>query len=198
MHDTVAPTQAAPALDALLIERCRQGDKSGCGALVERHQAAVYRFARHLLGDGAAAEDVLQETFITALQSLPGYRGDGSIRGWLLAIARSKVLRHRRRHSGEPASWEPLESLEALGLAAGFGTPMTPEALASLVERQALLQSALSQLGEEEREVVVLRDVEGLSGDETAAALGLSLQAMKSRLHRARLQLVAAVKQEVR
>jgi RNA polymerase sigma-70 factor (ECF subfamily) len=71
---------------------------------------------------------------------------------------------------------------------------MDPEALAGRLETQAMLERALASLGDEDREVIVLRDLEGLSGEETAQALGLSLPAMKSRLHRARLRLLAAVK----
>jgi RNA polymerase sigma-70 factor (ECF subfamily) len=182
--------------DAALVTRARDGDRQAFSTLVQRHRGAVLRFARHLVTDAASAEDVLQETFITALHTLADFRGEGSVKAWLLAIARSKAWRQRRRRQGEPAKWEPVESLEQLASAAGYGVPLNPEELTSRVERQSLLEHALAQLAAEEREVVVLRDVEGLSGEETAAALGLTLAGMKSRLHRGRLHLVGALKQE--
>lgn len=160
------------------------------------HRGAVLRFARHLVRDEAAAEDVLQETFLTALKSLKDWRGEGSVRAWLLSITRSKALMARRRRVGEPELSEPLEAAElsALGAEAGWGEPADPEALSARLEERALLERALEALPAPEREVVVLRDVEGLSGEDVARSLGLSLAAMKSRLHRGRLKLVAAVK----
>ncbi len=154
----------------------------------------MFRFARRLTRRDDAADDVLQETFLTALTALHTWRGEGSVRAWLLSIARSKVLMAQRKRAGEPDVHEPAESLPELGAQAGWGAPMDPEALATRVEQRSALERALERVPAAEREVLLLRDVEGLSGEETAAALGLSLAAMKSRLHRARLHLVAAVK----
>lgn len=160
----------------------------------------MYRFALRLTKDESLAEDVLQDTFLVAMRGLGGWRGEGSFRGWLYAVARSRVLMARRRKAGEPNSFESLgsqeslESLEVLGLQAGWGSPMDTEALAARVQQQSVLEAALAGLDPADREVLVLRDLEGLSGEETAQALGLSLPAMKSRLHRARLRVVAAVK----
>jgi RNA polymerase sigma-70 factor (ECF subfamily) len=110
-----------------------------------------------------------------------------------LAIARSKLLMARRGAQGRTESTDDA-TLEMLGLRAGWGAPLDPEALAARLEEKAVLERALASLDDEAREVVTLRDLEGLSGEETAQALGLSLPAMKSRLHRARLALVAHVK----
>jgi RNA polymerase sigma-70 factor, ECF subfamily len=177
-----------------LIERAARGDRLAFTSLVEANRGAVYRFALRLTRDQALAEDVLQDTFLAAMKGLAGWRGDGSFRGWLYAVARSRVLMARRKKVGEPEAFESNESLEVLGLQAGWGAPMDAEALAARVQQQSVLEAALSGLEPEDREVLVLRDLEGLSGEETAQALGLSLPAMKSRLHRARLRLVAAVK----
>lgn len=182
-----------PSPEASLMERAARGDSSARRQLVVAHQGAVYRLLRRLCRDDAQAEDLTQETFITALEKLPGWRSEGSPKGWLLAIARSRWLMSRRAPA---ARQEPAEdaSLEALGARAGWGEPMDPEALASRLEEQAVMERALAGLDAEAREVLTLRDLEGLSGEETAQVLGLSLAAMKSRLHRARLALVAAVK----
>jgi RNA polymerase sigma-70 factor (ECF subfamily) len=182
----------SPSDDALM-SRAARGDLAARSALVEAHQGAVHRLLRRLTQDDALAEDLVQETFLTAFEHLSAWRGEGTARGWLLSIARSRSLMSRRAPA---ARHQPAEdsSLEALGLAAGWGSPMDPEALASRLEEQAVLERALAALDEESREVLTLRDLEELSGEETAQVLGLSVAAMKSRLHRARLALVARVK----
>ncbi|MCK6551608.1 sigma-70 family RNA polymerase sigma factor [Myxococcota bacterium] len=176
--------------DAALLAATAAGDRAALGLLAARHQASIHRFALRMTRDAALAEDVLQETFIAALKHADGYRGSGSVRGWLLSIARNNALMLRRRRAGEPAAFEPLEEL---GVAAGWGDD-TPERALEAHERRRVLEQGLATLSDGDREVLLLRDVEGLSGEETAAALGLTLAGMKSRLHRARLKLAAAVR----
>lgn len=177
-----------------LVQRAVAGDAAAFTALVKTWRGPVFRFAARLLKDDAAAEDVLQETFLTAHRKLSSWRGDGSFSSWLFAIARSAVLMQRRRRVGEPAEYEDVESLPELGAEAGWGQAMDPQVLTERLEAHTHLERALERLDPEEREVLLLRDVEGLSGEDTARALGLTVAAMKSRLHRARLRLVAAVK----
>lgn len=179
--------------DHELVARAAGGDSAAKRTFVLRHQGAVFRLLKRLASDKAQAEDLTQETFITALEHLSSWRGEGSARGWLLSIARSRWLMSKRTSA---ARHEPAEdaSLEQLGLAAGWGSPADPEQLASQLEEQAVLERALQGLDEESREVLTLRDLEELSGEETAQVLGLSVAAMKSRLHRARLALVASIK----
>ncbi len=176
------------------MTRAVAGDAVARNALVAEHRGAVFRWLRRLAQNDAQAEDLAQETFVAALTHLDSWRGGvGTVRGWLLAIARSRWLMAQRAPA---ARHEPVEdrSLEALGLAAGWGSPMDPEALASRLDQRAELERALASLDPEAREVLTLRELEGLSGDETAQVLGVSVAAMKSRLHRARLALVAQVK----
>ncbi len=175
------------------MARAARGDASARREVVVRHRAAVYRLLRRLAKDDALAEDLLQDTFVTALQHLEAWRGEGTARGWLFSIARSKVLMARRGGAGHTESTDDTK-LEALGLAAGWGAPLDPEVLTARLEAHEVLERALAALDDEAREVVTLRDLEGVSGEETAQALGLSLAAMKSRLHRGRLALVAHVK----
>lgn len=181
-----------------LIERAAHGDRSAFAALVALHRGAVYRVALRLTRDAALAEDILQDTFLVAMKELATWRREGTLRAWLYAIARSRVLMARRRRAGEPERWESNDSLEVLGLEAGWGAPMEAEALATRVQERSALEAALESLEPADREVLTLRDVEGLSGEETARTLGVSQAAMKSRLHRARLRLVAAVKGDAR
>lgn len=180
------------ATDRALIAAAAGGDRPAFGALVVRHQAALYRLARVLTGSADAADDVLQDALVGALRGVAGYRGQASVRSWLYAITRHAAYRRARRADQIPTE---ADSLERLGAQAGWGQGDV-EAAASLAEDRARLSRALERLPLDEREVIVLRDVDGLSGDETAAALGLGLAAMKSRLHRARLHLAGALRQE--
>jgi RNA polymerase sigma-70 factor (ECF subfamily) len=176
--------------DTALVEQARTGHRGAFDLLVARHRGAVFRFARHLTADVQTAEDVLQETFLIALRSLATFANTGSFRGWLLAIARSRIARQRRA----PVADDGDESLEDLACEAGHGATENPEALTSRMEQVGFLERAIQRLDQGEREVVVLRDLEGLGGDETALALGLSRAAMKSRLHRGRLRLLSEVR----
>lgn len=160
------------------------GDRAAFTQLVTAHRGRVRRVALALVGDAATADDVLQETFLAALRSAHTYRGP-SLRAWLSTIARHQAARHYRR--ARPVATED-ETLMQLGAAAGFGNA----AYGAIAERDAV-RVALATLADDDREILVLRDVEGLSGDETAEVLGLPLAAMKSRLHRARLRLAAAL-----
>lgn len=178
-------------IDRALLARCAAGDRDACGAFLARHLDAVHRFARAVAGDEVAAEDAVQETFLAALRSAGSFQGEGA-RAWLLTIARNAVHRQHRRRAGEPPRFEPLD---ALGAAAGWGAEDDgPEAALLDAERRAAFGAALDALSPEDREVIVLRDLEGLSGDEAAAVLGLPLATMKTRLHRARLRFAAALR----
>ncbi|MDP2269957.1 MAG: RNA polymerase sigma factor [Archangium sp.] len=162
-------------------------------AVVRAHRPAVLRLLTRLTHDASLAEDLTQETFVTALQHADSWRGEGTLRGWLMSIARSRWLMSKRAPA---ARHQPVDevSLETLGLQAGWGSPLDPEVLTAQLEQRERLEQALAALDDEAREVLTLRELEELSGEETAQALGLSLAAMKSRLHRARLALVAQVK----
>lgn len=179
-----------PAFDHELLERTAAGDRAAFEAFAARHQAAVFRHASCLMNRREDAEDVLQETFLSAFKAASQYRGDASARTWLLRIARNAAL--RRAGERQPDT-EPDVALEAMAVRAGWGTS-NPESLAILAEDRGRLQRALAALPGEEREILLLRLWEGLSGDETAALLGISLPAMKSRLHRARLRLASLLR----
>lgn len=166
------------------------GDRRAFGPFVMRHRDAVFRYARALCPNDAAAEDVLQEAFVSAFRNAGSYRGEGAARAWLFRIAHNEAATARRKRVGEPQRLEPLE---ALGAAAGWGADASEPPLDRIADREAL-ELALGALEDEEREILMLRDVEGLSGPETASLLGLSLAAMKSRLHRARLRIAAELR----
>lgn len=175
-----------------LVARAAAGDHDAFGVLVARHQASVFRLARAVTHSREAAEDVLQQAFLAAWQALPRFRGEASVRTWLLTIARHAAVRRQAAAAREPLDDTPLEDL---GLQAGWGCD-GPEDLAIRSEARATLSRALAALDAEDRTVLTLRELEGLSGEATAALLGVSLPAMKSRLHRARLRLAAEIRRE--
>lgn len=162
------------------------------------HRAAVHRFLRRLTGNETEAADLTQETMVEALQHASQLRAGGNAKAWLMTIARNKVWAARRAARTTREEAEEPETLETLGAAAGWGEPLDPEVLSARLEERQLLERALASMSDEGREIITLRELEGLSGEETAQALGVGLAAMKSRLHRARLELVAAVKRTLR
>lgn len=155
---------------------------------MNRHSSSVYGFLVSLGAPPADAEDALQDCFVSAWTGAATFRGDGTVRGWLFSIARNALRRQHRRRVGEPDS---LESLDELGERAGWGSPADFRAR---FEARETLAWAMRQIPDEERQVIALRDLNGLPGAETAEALGLSVPAMKSRLHRGRLRLLAALR----
>jgi RNA polymerase sigma-70 factor, ECF subfamily len=162
---------------------------------VERHQASVYRFVRTLVRDRAACEDILQETFLAAWRGANSFRGESSARTWLFTIARHAAMRHYRRRTGEPER-DDVATLDDLGAAAGWGSAVTPETAAIKSEERAAIARALEALDPDDRRVLVLRDLEQMSGEEAASVLGVTLPALKSRLHRARLRFAAQLRKE--
>lgn len=179
--------------DAMLLAQTAAGDGLAYEQLVSRHQAAVFRYLQATLRDVADAEDAMQETFVAAWRSAGRYRGEAAVRAWLLGIARNTARHSRRRRAGEPAEYV---GLDALGTEAGWGNEDPEEQLLASLRRSAL-QAAFERLTESDREILVLRDLEDLAGDAVANVLGLTLGAMKSRLHRARLRLAAEVRKEL-
>ncbi len=164
-----------------LIDAAKAGDRAALAGLVERYQDAVYRFGRAMCGSPEDAKDVLQDTLITALQKVGDFRGEASFRTWLYAIARSQCSRKRRKGSRELLATEEQYGIRELPDPA----PLAVEALESVAER-SLVAEAIAQLSPMYREVLILRDMEGLTAPEVAETLGLTVEAVKSRLHRAR------------
>lgn len=189
------PGEGESLIDIALARRAAGGDREAFGALVTRHQASVFRLARLLTRTPGDAEDILQQAFLSAWTGLRQFRGEASVRTWLLTITRNAALSQRTRAAREPVDPTPIEDLADLGVRAGWGGP-TPEDLAIASEQRHHLAAAFAGLDALDREILTLRDLEDLPGEDTAALLGLSLPAMKSRLHRARMTLAALVREE--
>ncbi len=174
---------AAPT-DEVLVQRGARGDRVAFEELLERHLEALFNFAVRACGSGRDAEDALQDALLAAWRGAGTFRGEASARSWLFQVVLHACHRRRRKRAGEPQRHASVE--EAADVAADL---VAADELAVSGEEAAVVERALLMLTPDSREVLLLRDVEGLSGPETAAALGLSLPAMKSRLHRARLEL---------
>ena len=187
------PGEEDELTDAALLARSAAGDRAAFDVVVTRHAASVLRMIRFRIGD-PAAEDVLQQTFLAAWRAASGFRGDAQVKTWLFTIARNTAAKARDRAQRSPVADVPIDTL---GVEAGWGSE-DPETMALAAERRDLLRAAFDTLDDEAREVLTCRDLEGLSGEETAALLGVSVAAMKSRLHRARMTLAARVRGEVR
>lgn len=185
-------TTAEPT-DAVLLRRSADGDQRAFAELVDRHGGSLRRYLAGLV-PAAAVDDLVQQTFLSAYRAADSFRGESQVRTWLFRIAKNAAWHHRKKEARYQPMDEPdEEALLELGVAAGWGCA-DPERLAQRAHRRELLTAALESLHPRDREVILLRDVEDLSGEDVAELLELSLAAMKSRLHRARLRLAAALR----
>ena len=181
--------------DAELVSRAKAGVLDAFETLTTRYERKVYSLALRILRQVEDAEDVTQQTFLSALENLPGFRGDSSFSTWLLRIATHAALKVVRKRKGlDTVSLdEATESSDDTGLVPHpefiADWRQSPEQLVHNNEIKALLDEALALLDAKHRLVFLLRDVEGLSVKETAEALDLSEANVKIRLLRARLQL---------
>ncbi len=173
------------------LEKLRAGDPAAFAQLVEANQRNVYNLALRMLNDPQEAEDVLQETFLSAYKALPTFEGRSSLGTWLYRIASNASLMRLRKKQPETTSIdEPLELEEGDRLPRQFvDWSSAPEDELLSVESRRMMDAAVAELPEGLRIVFVLRDIEGLSTEETGEVLELSESAVKTRLHRARLAL---------
>jgi RNA polymerase sigma-70 factor (ECF subfamily) len=174
-----------------LMRRIRSGDKAACAECIELHSPGIYALALRLMRNPAEAEDIVQETFLSAFRGIAQFDGRSTLRTWLYRIAYTAAMMRLRRK--EPESIQVEEASEPEGGAPVpkqlFDWCCLPEADMEKAEVRAELERAIGDLPEILRSVFVMREMEGLSTEETAAALGVSEDVVKTRLHRARLQL---------
>lgn len=167
------------------ITAARSGDREALEALLEDHEPQIYRFGMKMCRDPEDARDVLQETLLAVARNIGSYREDSSFSTWLYSIARSFCIKQRRTSKFAPAKGAEVEVGSVAGQVADPGQP--PDEHLARKQLEAALERAIAGLDPMYREVLVLRDLEGLSAAETAEVLGLGVPAIKSRLHRARL-----------
>src|SRR5688572_24511945 len=179
-----------PDDDQQLLDRARAGQREALEQLLERHQAQVYRFGMKMCRDPEDAKDVLQDTLLSVARNVRDFREGSSISTWLYTIARSFCVKKRRKSKFAPQG--AAAPLDAAAEHVADPRAAADEAVASKQVERAL-EAAIAALEPMYREVLLLRDVEGLTAPEVARVTGVSVQAVKSRLHRARL----AVRQQV-
>ncbi|MCA9552282.1 MAG: sigma-70 family RNA polymerase sigma factor [Myxococcales bacterium] len=179
---------ATPMDEKVLLERVAAGDQRAFQLLVERYQHRVFAFCARMVGDRAEAEDLAQDVFLTLYRNAGEFRGESAFSTWLFRIAKNQTLNR-------------IKYLERRGRAAGRVPPeLAEDRLARLTDEDALdaderlaqsqraeaVQAAISELAEDHRAVVVLRDMEDMSYEEISDITGLPLGTVKSRIHRAR------------
>lgn len=190
-----SPNTTADPPDAELVRRAKAGDFAAVEALTTRYERKVFALALRMLRQHQDAEDVTQQTFLSALQSLPEFREEASFSTWILRIASHAALKVIRKRRGLDVA-----SLDAATGSDGDGGPIphpdfiadwrtSPRELVTRDETRRLLEAALNELDEKHRLVFLLRDVEGFSVRETAEQLGITETNVKVRLLRARLAL---------
>lgn len=177
--------------DAALVERLKAGDQAAYAQLVEENASRIYRLALRMMGNEADAEDVLQETFMSAFKAIDNFEERSSLSTWLYRIASNAALmRLRRKEPVQVSVDEPVERDDGdLVPRQFFDFCCLPEEDLMRVEAREEMQRAIEELPTTLKSVFILRDIEGLSTEETAQALDLSISAVKSRLMRARLKL---------
>lgn len=182
------------ATDTELVRQAQAGDLDAFEALVGRHERSIYTLAMRLVQNPHDAEDVTQQTLLSALENLGGFRHEAAFGTWLRRIATHAALKVLRKRRGlntvsldaatEPGDDDTIPHPDYIA-----DWREGPEELAQRSETHRQIEEALARLDDKHRLVFVLRDVEGLSVRETAEALGLSEANVKVRLLRARLQL---------
>ena len=203
-----SPPWSRPPLNLLeenqLVARLRKRDDRAFSEMVLRHQGVIYNLCLRLSRSPAEAEDLAQDTFVRCFLSIGEFRGASRLSTWLYRIAinlsrnRAKYLERRRDDAADRFEDVPEATLRdnaAAGHSMGEPGPLPDEAMAGL-ETERRVQRSLARLEPDAREVLVLRDIEGLSYAEIVDITGLAEGTVKSRLHRARVALKAAFEAE--
>lgn len=195
-NETVGLTEAE------LVDLARQGGENAIRTLIERNNQRLFRAARSVLHNDGEAEDVVQETYVKAFTALASFRGEASFSTWLTRIALNEAVSRlrRRKKNSQLEALDQAVSADA-GLVSLFPLSLVPlpaDTEAARSEMRQMLETAIDGLPEGFRTVFVLRDVEGLSTEETAAHLTLKPETVKTRLHRARRMLRAMLEEQMR
>lgn len=174
--------------DQELIDDCLAGRTEAFGRLVVRYQDRLYNTLVKILGSADDARDVVQDAFVHAFQKLSSFRGQSAFYSWLFRIAMNAAISEKRKTRRINASLDSAR--EQAGIEPSDEHPETqPSHSLELSERQALVHTALSQLSEEFRTVIVLKEMEGMKYEEIADVVGCPIGTVRSRIHRARSEM---------
>jgi RNA polymerase sigma-70 factor (ECF subfamily) len=187
-------TDGTSTTESELLEGLRHGDPEAYRLFVELNSANVYNVALKLLGDEQEAEDVLQETFMSAFEAVGSFEARSKLSTWLYRIAyNASLMRLRKRKKMTTFSLDrPTPDEDRIDVPASrtlVDWSSVPDDELLTAEARQEMDRAIAELPESLRSTFILRDIQGLSGAETAEVLGITVQAVKTRLHRARLRL---------
>ena len=175
-----------------LVRRVQGGELDAFEELVRAHEKTVYNLALRMTGNPQDAEDMAQEAFLKAYRSLPEFRGESKFSVWLYRIVSNVCLDHLRKQSRRPSSSLTMEDDD--GEEQQYDVPdesASPEKLLEQKLTREAVQRGLNQLPDEQRQILLLRELRGLSYEEIGEALGLEAGTVKSRIFRARKRLCA-------
>ena len=179
--------------ERLLIGRLKQRDEQAFNEIVRRYGDKVFSLVYRMIGSRSEAEDIAQEVFVTVFKTVDGFRGESKFSTWLLRIAANQSKNRIKYLSRRPTDvGEVDESAPALPSTPGpvaHAQIQGPDTLLEAAELESLMQKAIASLEEEHRLLVILRDVEELSYQEIGEITGLPEGTIKSRLHRARMEI---------
>ena len=181
----------AEPTDAEIVLRAQAGNESAFEQLLERHGRHLYGLAYYLCGDSHDADDIVQETFLAAFQALNRFESRSTVKTWLSGILVKVAARHHRSQRISKASVPLHLSAESKALLAGSGVASSPKS----AEIRMDVMGVLMTLRPEYREVIVLRELDGLSYQEIEAVLGLPAGTVESRLFRARQEMKEKLKE---
>lgn len=193
------PTSMLPAED-VLVARARQRDEAAIRTIIRQNNQRLFRLVRSILRDDAEAEDVVHETYIRAFTGLGKFRGESALSTWLSRIAINEAYGRlrRRRATVDCESVEATQAADAEIIPfPSWAAQTDPERTMAQHEINAILERAIDALPDPFRVVLVARLIEEMSVEETASALGLRPETVKTRLHRARLLLRADLEKQV-
>jgi RNA polymerase sigma-70 factor (ECF subfamily) len=184
------PSSVAREDEPLLVAAAKSGDTAAFEELVNRYERKIFRLTMNITRNREDAEDAMQDAFMKAFAHLDNFQEDSRFYTWLVRIAANEALmRLRKRRPNQVSLDEPIEGDDDLIPREIEDWGPSPEQRYAQSEMHEILSQVIDQLEPDFRVVFVLRDVEGLSTEETAAAMGISVPAVKSRLLRARLKL---------
>lgn len=170
-----------------LLRLAQAGDARALEAILAEQAPRIGRYAMRMCRNRSDAEEVVQETLIAAARTLPNFRGDAAISTWMYTIARSFCIKQRRRGRSVRRADQSFDDPQASASLTQSDETHRPDRELGERELGDAVESAIGELAPMYREVLILRDVEGLSAAEVAETLGLGVDAVKSRLHRARV-----------
>ncbi len=182
-----------------LVERLKRRDEAAFNELVRLYQGKIYRLVFRMIGDAGEAEDLAQEVFVTVFKSIDGFRGDSKLSTWMYRVA-TNHCKNRIKYLGRRAHKKKKEfdevgdrdAIESASMSTSATVPR-PDEMADAKQMESLIKKALGELPDDQRELVVLRDIENMTYEEIQEVTGLPAGTVKSRLHRARLALQTRV-----